>query len=149
MASINVVVIAGNLTRDPESHDVGDTTVCNFGIAQNDVWYDDDDEKQEKAHFFDVECWGNQADNAMKYLEKGREVTIQGSLKYNEWEDEETGETRSRVTIRAFKIKYGSSKNDENGNGKRKSSKSKKNTDSDDSGGGDWFNEEDDDGVDL
>ena len=145
---MNSVNIIGNLTRDPESHDVGDSIVCNFGIAQNDVWYDSDGEKQEKAHFFDIECWGNQAENAMKYLEKGREVGITGSLKYNEWEDEETQETRSRVTIRAFNIRYLGGK-DSNGNGDSKRSSSNKSKKSDDDSGGDWFNEEDDDGVGL
>ena len=94
---INSVVVQGNLTRDPELREVGDTYVCDLGIAVNRR-VKKDGEWQDKACFFDATVWGEQAENCAKYLGKGARVTVQGELDQDRWEND-SGEKRQKVKI--------------------------------------------------
>ena len=102
MASINNVVLVGNLTRDAElKYTTGGTAVLKFSIAINrrskngDQWVD-------IASFFDIGMMGKSAEAVHKFLVKGKQVAIQGELRQNRWEQD--GQPRSKVEVFAFGI---------------------------------------------
>jgi single-strand DNA-binding protein len=104
MASINRVVIVGNLTRDPElRHTPSGTALCKLGVAVNDR-IKQGEEWVEKANFFDVTVWGAQAESCSRYLNKGRQVAIDGRLDHQTWEKD--GQKRSRVEIIAQSVQF-------------------------------------------
>lgn len=84
------LVLVGNLGADPESREVGGTTVCNFPLATNRKWNSKDGEKQEETTWFRISVWGKQAEACQRYLSKGRQVLVEGRLTA----DKETGGPR-------------------------------------------------------
>ena len=105
MASYMKVILVGNLTRDPELKTVGETCVCDLGMAIDDSYKKKDGEKVEKVVFVDVVVWGRQAETAAEYLNKGSSVLIDGKLQLDQWENE-AGEKRSKMRIRAERVQF-------------------------------------------
>jgi single-strand DNA-binding protein len=117
--NVNVVVITGNLTRDPElRHTGGGTAVCELRVAVNGrrkdsasgEWFD-------KPNYFDVVVWGAHGENAATYLEKGRPVAIEGRLDWREWEAKEGGGKRQAVQIIANTVQFLGYKKDSDSGG--------------------------------
>lgn len=108
MSSFNQVILLGNLTRDPElRHLDGGSSVCNFGIATNRKWTDPKTgSQQEDVCFIDVVSWGKQGEAASKYLRKGNPVLIAGHLQFDQWEDRETNQKRSKHKVVAERITF-------------------------------------------
>lgn len=103
--SLNTVALMGNLTRDPEIRYTPKGTACaDFGLAVNEVWFDDAGTKKENVCFVDVTAWEKGAEWAGKYLKKGSEVHITGKLKLDQWDDKQTGEKRSKLKVVAQKL---------------------------------------------
>jgi len=96
--SINVTLL-GNLVNDPELRKAGENDVCTFRVASNGY-------KKDDATFVDVECWGKQAINCEKYLEKGRKVFVNGTLRQDNWKDKATGDPRSKLYINGRDIQF-------------------------------------------
>lgn len=103
---LNSVVLVGRLVKDPEvRYTPSGTPVARISIAngerikQNNEWTD-------FTNFFDVTIWGNQASNCEKYLRKGSQIAINGSLRQNRWTDPATNQTRSRVEVIANSIQF-------------------------------------------
>lgn len=107
MASLNRVVLVGNLTRDVEMRFTpAGKPVARFGIAVNRIPYTNDQgERVEGVDFFNVVVFGRQAETAHQYLAKGRGVAIDGRLRYNAWETED-GQKRSTVEINAQNVQF-------------------------------------------
>jgi single-strand DNA-binding protein len=104
--NVNVVVISGNLTRDPELRSLpSGTSVGDLGIAVNERYKDNTGEWVERANFFNVTVWGAQAENCARFLSKGRKVNVQGTLRYESWENEQ-GEKRSAVKVVARSVEF-------------------------------------------
>ena len=103
--NLNKVMLAGNLTRDPEVRNTGKTSVANFGLAINRK-FKSGDEKKEETTFVDVECWGTTAELVGQYLTKGRGVYLEGRLKLDQWEDKETKQKRSKMKIVADMVQF-------------------------------------------
>jgi len=82
---MNRYTAIGNLTKDPNCRDAGESKVCNFSIAINEYHYNGGS-KNQSTFFIDVECWNRQAENCTKFLSKGNKVAIEGKLKTNSWE---------------------------------------------------------------
>ncbi len=100
MASLNKVLVMGNLTRDPEvRYTPKGTAVCDLGMALNRNYSTDTGEKREEVTFVDVTLWGRQAELAGQYLSKGRSVFIEGRLKLDSWDDKSTGQKRNKLSI--------------------------------------------------
>lgn len=100
MASLNKVMIIGNLTRDPEvRYTPKGSAVVDLGIAVNRFYTTDTGEKREETTFVDVTLWGRQAEVAGQYLAKGRSVFIEGRLQLDTWDDRETGQKRSKLRV--------------------------------------------------
>jgi len=116
--NINRVILTGNLTRDPDHRSTpGGLSICKLGIAvngrrkngQTGQW-------EEKANFFRVTVFGNQADNCAQYLRKGRAVAIDGRLEWSQYEVE--GQKRESVDIIAETVQFLGGREDAgNGNG--------------------------------
>jgi single-strand DNA-binding protein len=116
-SNINVVVITGNLTRDPELRSTpGGTSVCKLRVAVNSR-RKEGQEWVDKPNYFDVTVWGAQGENCANYLSKGRPVAVEGRLDWREWEDKEGGKRQS-VEIIANSVQFlGSRDGGGNGNG--------------------------------
>jgi single-strand DNA-binding protein len=113
-----VVVITGNLTRDPElRHTGGGTAVCELRVAVNSRRKDGQTGNWvDKPNFFDVVVWGAQGENCATYLSKGRPVAIEGRLDWREWEAKEGGK-RQAVQIIANTVQFLGSRDGGGGGG--------------------------------
>lgn len=119
MTDINNVTIVGRLTRDCGQREFqytqSGTAVARISIAvnrskkQGDQWVDE-------ASFFDVVIFGKTAENLHPYLQKGKQIAVKGYLKQDQWQDKQTGENRSRVSIVADEVQLIGGQS-QNGNG--------------------------------
>jgi single-strand DNA-binding protein len=99
MASLNKVLLIGNLTRDPEVRMMSSgRPVCNFGLALNRNYKDAEGNKKEEVTFVDVECFGPCAEAVGRFFSKGRAIFVEGRLKLDQWETKE-GEKRSAIRV--------------------------------------------------
>lgn len=97
---MNNVQIMATITRDIElRYTNNNTAIASFGIAYNEKW-SENGEKKEKAHFFDVTAFGKTAENINTYFRKGQRILISGSLSFEQWEDKQNGQKRSKVSIK-------------------------------------------------
>ena len=114
--NINVVVMTGNLTRDPELRSLpSGMSVCSLRIASNTRRKGQSGEWEDKANYFDVTVWGAQGENCARYLTKGRPVAIDGRLEWREWDDKESGKKRSAVDIIADSVQFLGGRDDAGG----------------------------------
>lgn len=105
-ASLNKVLLMGNLTRDPEvKYTPKGTAVCDLGLAINDSYKAQDGTIKETVTFVDVEVWGRTAENCKQYLSKGRPVFVEGQLKLDQWESPQ-GEKKSKMRVRADRVQF-------------------------------------------
>lgn len=101
MASVNKVILLGNLGRDPEVRYTPDgSSITNITIATTDSWKDKSSgEKQERTEWHRVVFFGKLAEIAGQYLKKGRPVYVEGRLQTRKWQDKETGQDRYATEI--------------------------------------------------
>ncbi len=118
-SNVNVVVITGNLTRDPELRSTpGGTSVCKLRVAVNSRRKDGQTgEWVDKPNYFDVTVWGAQGENCANYLSKGRPVAIEGRLDWREWEAKDGGGKRQTVEIIANSVQFLGSRDGSGGGG--------------------------------
>lgn len=103
--NLNVVVLTGNLTRDPELRaTTGGTEVCSMRLAVNGRRKNASGDWVDDPNFFDVTCFGKQAENCAQYLAKGRPVAVSGRLDWREWEKD--GNKRQAVQVIANDIQF-------------------------------------------
>lgn len=115
MPSLNEVRLIGNLTRDPELRTTPTgQTVCNFGVAVNEV-YSQNGEKKESTIFVDCACWAKTAENVAKYLHKGSLAFVGGKLRFESWEDRNSGQKRSKLTVTAMQVQFLDRRREDNG----------------------------------
>lgn len=106
MANINRVILAGNLTRDPQVRFLAnEQAVANFGLAINRRFKGGDGAMKEETTFVDVEAWGRQAELVGQYLTKGRGCLVEGRLKLDSWEDKE-GKKQSKLRVVAENVQF-------------------------------------------
>ena len=107
MATINRVVIVGNLTRDPELRATpGGTSVCRLRVACNTSWRNKDTgEIDERPNYFDVTVFGASGEACARFLAKGRPVAVDGRLEWHEWSTPE-GDKRQAVGIVADSVQF-------------------------------------------
>lgn len=105
MASVNKVILVGNLGRDPESrHAPSGDMICNVTLATTDTWRDKaTGEKRESTEWHRVVFWGKLAEIASQYLRKGSQVYIEGRLQTRKWQDQ-NGQDRYTTEIRASEM---------------------------------------------
>jgi single-strand DNA-binding protein len=104
--SFNKITIIGNLGRDPElRYTPQGNAVCDFSVAVNDRKRDKAGEWQDIVTWFKITLWGKQAENASKYLTKGRQIYVEGRLQLEEWTDRD-GNNRHTLTVQGSEIQF-------------------------------------------
>jgi single-strand DNA-binding protein len=105
--SINTVVLVGNLTRDPELKALpSGSSVCSLRVAVNDRVKDPTTgEWTDKPNYLSVDVFGQQAENCAQYLSRGRQVAIEGRLRWREWETQD-GQKREAVSVVANNVQF-------------------------------------------
>ena len=100
MASVNKVIVVGNLGKDPETRFLPDgKAVCNFSVATTDTWKDKaTGEKKEAIEWHRISSFGRLAEICGEYLKKGSQVYIEGKLRTRKWQDKE-GQDRYTTEI--------------------------------------------------
>jgi single-strand DNA-binding protein len=112
MVSFNRVILAGNLTRDPELRFTqSGTPVCGFGLAVNRVF-----SKNEEVDFFNVSAWRDLGERVANYTKKGDPVLVEGKLQYRTWEAQD-GSKRSAVDVVADNVQFLGGRADADGGG--------------------------------
>lgn len=100
MASFNLVVLLGNLTRDPEiKYTPKGVAVASFGIAVNRKWKTESGEMKEEVTFVDCTAFGRVAEIIGDFVKKGNPLHIHGRLKLDQWDDKQTGAKRSKLHV--------------------------------------------------
>lgn len=106
MASLNKVLLIGNLTKDPElRYTPNGTAVTNLRLAVNRKFKDRTGELKEDTCFVTVTAWDKQAEICNQYLQKGRPVFVEGILQSRSWETND-GQKRSTIDVRAERIQF-------------------------------------------
>lgn len=99
MASFNRVIIAGNLTKDPELRTTASgLAVCRLRLAITRVFKTQDGSQNKETTFVDVDCFGKQAETVARFFTKGKPILVEGRLKLDEWTNKD-GEKRSQLVI--------------------------------------------------
>jgi len=100
MTGFNKVIIAGNLTRDPElRYTPKGTAVARLTLAVNRTWKNETGESKEEVSFIDVDAWARQAEVIAQYMKKGRPLLVEGRLKQDTWEDKNTHQKQSKLKV--------------------------------------------------
>lgn len=118
MASVNKLLIIGNLGADPELKHLpsNGTAVCNLRVATTETWKDKSGEKREETEWHRVQVYGVQAENCHRYLEKGASVYVEGRIKTRSWDDKD-GTKRYSTEVVAERVKFLSSPKSKGGGG--------------------------------
>jgi single-strand DNA-binding protein len=100
MANFNKVILAGNLTRDPElRYTPKGVAIAKIGMAINRTWKTETGETKEEVTFVDVDAFGRQAEVIGQYMKKGRPFLVEGRLKLDQWEDKNTHQKQSKLKV--------------------------------------------------
>jgi len=139
MASLNKVLLIGNLTKDPElRYTPNGTAVVNLRLAVNRRFKDRNGELKEDTCFITVTAWDKQAEVCNQYLQKGRPVFIEGRLQSRSWENSE-GQKKNVIEVRAERIQFlGARPNVEKQTEPSIDEPSKETNNASEEGGADW-----------
>lgn len=108
MASVNKVILVGNLGKDPEiRHTQTGKSVVQFSIATTEKWNDANGNAKEQTEWHRIVVWGKTAENCAKFLKKGSSVFIEGRLTTRSWEDQ--GQKRYSTEVVADRVQFLSS----------------------------------------
>jgi single-strand DNA-binding protein len=97
---MNTVTLVGNLTKDPEMKQNGDTKICQLRVAESNG-----SKSKQDPLYIDVAAFGKQADTCEQYLTKGRQVAVSGRLRFREWQGKD-GAKRSEHSIVADRVQF-------------------------------------------
>lgn len=117
MANLNKVMLIGRLTRDPETRSLpSGSAVVTFGLAVNRVYNNrQSGEKVEETAFIDCEAWGRTGETIARYMKKGRQLFVEGRLKFDSWERD--GQRRSKLSVVAENFQFIDSQGGNGGGG--------------------------------
>jgi single-strand DNA-binding protein len=106
MASVNKVILIGNLGRDPElRYTKGGQAVANFSLATSDSFTNREGAREERTEWHRIVAWAKTAELCAKYLSKGRTVYIEGQLRTRDWEDKD-GNKRQTTEVHAQTVQF-------------------------------------------
>jgi len=121
---LNVIALVGRLTRESElRYSSGGMAICSFSLAVNRRKRTADNKWEDEANFFNCTMFGKSAEGLNQYLEKGRQVSIQGELRQSRWEQD--GQSRSRVEIVVNSLQLLASAGGDRSEGRRTDSQAK------------------------
>lgn len=105
MANYNKVILAGNLTRDPQLSVLpSQTPVVEFGLAINRKWRDQQGQQREETCFIDCRAFGRQAEVINQYMRKGQPMLVEGRLNLSTWEKDGQKHSKHRVIVEGFQF---------------------------------------------
>jgi len=114
MASLNKVILMGNITRDLElRYTPNGAAVCDMSLAINRRFGGEGQEREETT-FVDIVVWNKQAETCSRYLKKGSQCLVEGRLQLDTWDDRETGKKRSRLRVVAERVQFLGGRSDSN-----------------------------------
>ncbi|MBI3797059.1 MAG: single-stranded DNA-binding protein [Deltaproteobacteria bacterium] len=106
MASVNKVILVGNLGKDPEVRFTpSGRAVAKFPLATTDSWMDQESGRQERTEWHNIVVWGKQAENCGQYLAKGRQVYIEGAIRSRSYDDKD-GNKRYITEVVAQRVQF-------------------------------------------
>jgi single-strand DNA-binding protein len=112
--NVNKVFLGGNLTRDIElKHTQSNMAVGAFGVAVNRKYKKQDGNQVEETTFVDCVAFGKTAEVMAQHLHKGRPVFVEGRLKLDQWEDKNTGQKRSKLSVIVDNFQFVGGRNDD------------------------------------
>jgi single-strand DNA-binding protein len=104
---MNIVIIMGNLGKDPEMrYTTSGAAVANFSVAINENYTNEAGEKQEKTTWINCVAWKKTAENCSQYLHKGSKVLVQGRIQVRSWDDKDTGKKRYSTEVVAERVTF-------------------------------------------
>ncbi|HUA32018.1 MAG TPA: single-stranded DNA-binding protein [Candidatus Binataceae bacterium] len=107
MASVNKVILIGNLGRDPETRYTNSgSSVTTFSIATSDTFTDKSGNRQERTDWHNIVVWGKQGELCAQYLKKGRQAYIEGRISYREYEAKDGTGKRKTTEIVALTVRF-------------------------------------------
>jgi single-strand DNA-binding protein len=107
MGSVNKVILIGNLGAKPELKFLpSGQGVCEMRIATSEQFTDKQQQKQERTEWHRIVVWGKMGENCAQYLDKGRQVYVEGRLQTRSWDDKKTGEKRYMTEIVANQVTF-------------------------------------------
>lgn len=102
---VNKAILVGNLGRDPEvSYTQSGTARCRFPLATGESYTNNAGERIDRTEWHNIVVWGKQAETVGKYLQKGRQVFVEGRIQTRSWDDEKTGQKRYMTEINAQRV---------------------------------------------
>lgn len=105
LPNLNDIKLSGRISNDPElRYTQSNKSCCKFSFCHNRYYKDAQGNQVDDPHFFDVVCWEGTAEFIANRAQKGRPVLIEGELRQEKWQDKESGQQRSRVTINAHRV---------------------------------------------
>lgn len=111
--NFNKVILGGRLTRDPQTKFLpSQTQLTEFGMCVNRKYKTAGGEDKEESCFVDVSAFGKMAEVIGQHFQKGKEILIEGRLKFDQWEDKQGGGKRSKLTVIADAFQFVGSKGD-------------------------------------
>lgn len=106
MSSYSKTIIVGHLGRAPETrYTPGGKNVTDFSVAVSKAWTDANGDKQEKTDWYKVTTWGKLAEICQQYLDKGRQVLVEGEVSASAWTDKE-GNPRATLELNAREVRF-------------------------------------------
>jgi single-strand DNA-binding protein len=100
MSSFNKVMLMGNLTRDPQIKQLpNNSVVAEFGLACSRRYRTAAGEDREETAFVDCSAFGRQAEVINQFCKKGKPIFVEGRLKYDTWDDKQSGNRRSKLSV--------------------------------------------------
>jgi len=116
--SVNKVLLIGNLGKDPEVRFTGGgQAVARFPVATSEVWNDREGQRQERTEWHNVVVWGKQAETCGQYLQKGRQVYVEGSIRTRQYDDKD-GNKRYITEVIAQRVQFLGSRGEGAGSGR-------------------------------
>jgi len=104
--SVNKVILIGNLGKDPEVRfTAGGKAVARFSVATSEQWSDNEGQRQERTEWHNIVVWGKQAESCGQYLQKGRQVYIEGRIQNRSYDDKE-GNKKYITEINAQRVQF-------------------------------------------
>src|SRR4051812_24470621 len=100
MANYNKIILVGNLTRDPQlKYLPNQMAICEFGLAVNHKFKTKTGEDREEVLFIECSCFGRGGEVINQYCQKGKQLLVEGRLKFDTWEDKQGGGKRSKHSV--------------------------------------------------
>ena len=108
MASLNKVMLIGNLGKDPEIRYTPDgSPVANFSLATSEFWTDKNGTRQQRTEWHNIVAWNRLAELSKRYLAKGRPVYVEGRIRTREWDDKDGNKRRTTEIIASQMVLLG------------------------------------------